>query len=143
MPLPAVSWMQAVFDDGFSFCCTVLDHASGAELQGTSLAFPDDKTLNGGWLLRDGQLGRLVSATKKAKRRRDGHAIRVELALTDEHGRTLEVVGTPTSAMSYNMWGNIFMWIVLMRWECEGRVAFGDLQDGLWTDQLEALGQLS
>lgn len=139
MPLPAVSWMQGVFDESFSFCATMLDHQSGAELAGTALAMPDEKTLSGGWLLRDGRLGRLVAGTKKVRRDRDGRPLEIRLELTDEYDRSLDVHGTPATAMSYNMWGNIFMWISLMRWECEGRVAHGDCQDGLWNDHLMAL----
>ena len=138
MPLPSVSWMQGVFSDNFSFSCNMMDQAGNSpELLGTPLAMPEDKTLMGGWIYRDGKVGRLVSAKKRIVRLSEDRMPRaVEFEATDEHKRTIHVRGQSVASTTWQPWSNIFMPIVLMRWECEGQIAHGDLQEGVWNDYL-------
>ena len=60
----------------------------------------------------------------------------VEFEATDEHKRTIHVRGQSVASTTWQPWSNIFMPIVLMRWECEGQIAHGDLQEGVWNDYL-------
>lgn len=136
-PLPAMSWMQGVFNDDFAFNCNLFDAGESAEFQGTPLAMPADRALNGGWLWRDGQMGRLVTGKKWIVRDpEDRMPLAVEFEATDEFGRTIHVRGQSIASTAWMPWSNIFMPIVLMRWECEGLVAHGDCQEGVWNDHL-------
>ncbi len=135
MPVPPNSWMTGAFNDGFSFNCNVLDQASGnPELKG-AMALGDDQTVNGGWLYRDGKVGLIVKANKRVARA-PGTLMPagVEFEATDEFGRTIHVRGTLVAASTWQTWGNVNMMIALMRWECEGMVAYGDCQEALWND---------
>ena len=138
LPLPGASWMQGVFNERFAFSCNMFDQAdSSHELAGTALALPAERTLNGGWIYRDGTVGRLVSGTKRIEREPESRMPRkVELRITDEFGRQLEIRGTSIASTAWMPWSNIFMPITLMRWECEGLIAHGDCQEGVWNDYL-------
>jgi hypothetical protein len=137
MPLPPYSWATGVFNDQFSFNCSVLDQVEGnPELKG-SFVVPMDHTLHGGWLIRDGVLGRLSVARKKVDRDSVTHWPRsVELDLLDEHGRKVNLRGTMVSGIPWQVWPNAIFLISLMRWECEGMVAYGDFQEAHWNDYL-------
>ncbi|CAM2169577.1 conserved hypothetical protein [Paraburkholderia sacchari] len=137
LPLPAMSWMQGVFNENFAFNCNLFDAGDSPELKGTPLSMPADRALNGGWLWRDGQLSRLVSGKKWIVRRPDDKLpCAVEFVATDELARTIHVKGKAVASTAWMPWSNVFMPIVLMRWECEGSIAYGDLQEGVWNDFL-------
>lgn len=138
LPLPGASWMQGVFSEHFAFSCNMFDQiGSSHELAGTALALPEERTLNGGWLYRDGKVGRLVHGKKRMERDPESRMpLRVEFEVTDELGRAIHVRGSSIASTTWMPWSNIFMPIVLMRWECEGMIAHGDCQEGIWNDYL-------
>lgn len=137
MPLPPTSWVTAVFNKDFSFNCNVLDQVGGnPELEGP-FALPEEKTLNGGWLYRDGKLGRVVEVKKRVSRAPETLLpVGMELLSKDEHGREVHLRGTLVASCPWQTWGNVMMHIGLMRWECEGLVAYGDCQEAMWGDYL-------
>lgn len=138
LPLPSMAWMQGVFHDDFSFNCTMFDQASSSvELVGTPLAMPDEKTLNSGWIYRNGKVGRLVSGRKRVSRLPESGKVHyAEIELMDEFGRRVHARGQAIASINYTPWHNIFAPMALMRWECEGMVAHGDYQEGVWGDYL-------
>lgn len=138
LPLPGASWMQGVFGEDLAFSCNVFDQVqTSVELAGTPLALPEGRTLNGGWIHRDQRVGRLVKASKRIERVPGSRMPRkVELEITDELGRTLRIDGQSIASTAWMPWSNIFMPITLMRWDCEGRIAHGDCQEGVWNDYL-------
>jgi hypothetical protein len=136
--LPPMSWMQAVFSEDFAFNCTMFDQAeSSAELRGTQLAIPLPKTLNSGWIWRDGKLGCVVSGRKRVAREPQSRKVMyAELELTDELGRRVHAHGHSIASIPYSPWHNIYAPMALMRWECDDQVAHGDYQEGVWNDYL-------
>lgn len=135
MPMPPVSWMTGVFSKDFSFNCTVFDQVSGnPELSG-QFALPEEKTLTGGWINRDGKVGRIVRAKKRVTRA-PGSLIPLAIAFeaSDEFGRNVHAHGTLIASCPWQTWGNVNMGISLMRWECEGLVTYGDCQEAMWND---------
>jgi hypothetical protein len=137
LAMPPMSWMQAVFNPDFAINCTVFDQASSSpELRGT-LGLPDDETLNSGWIYRDGKVGRVVNARKRVVRvPENDRVIFAEIEVTDELGRTVDTYGKSVASVLYSPWHNIYAPMALMRWECEGMVAYGDYQEGVWNDYL-------
>jgi hypothetical protein len=137
LPMPPYSWMSGVFGPDFSFNCGMFDQAVGnPEVRGR-FELPAEKVLSGGWLYKDGQMSRLKSANKRVVRDR---ALRipaeVEFAMTDDLGRNEQVRGTLVSSIPWAPWTNLHMTISLMRWECGGRVAYGDCQEAMWNDYM-------
>ena len=136
MPTPPVSWMTGVFNDDYAFNCSVFDQVAGnPELAGSKLAMPDERTLVAGGLYKDGKVARIVSATKRVTREPvTCRALGVEFQATDELGRKLDVRGSLVSSCPWQTWHNTIIFINLMRWECDGQVAYGDLQEAHWGD---------
>ena len=136
MPLPPNSWMTGVFNENFSFNCNVFDQVSGnPEIAGSKFAMPEDTTLAGGWIYRDGKLGRIINAKKRVARV-PGSLIPagIELEAMDDHGRSMHLRGTLIASCPWQTWANVNMGISLMRWECEGMVCYSDCQEAMWTD---------
>lgn len=133
--MPPISWMTGIFHRGLAFNCTVCDQASSnPELSG-AFALPDAKTLFGGWIQRDGTLGRVMQARKRVERSPGALLpMRIDLQLRDEHGRVLDLRGELIASCPWQSWGNTISNISMMRWECEGHVAYGDCQEALWND---------
>jgi hypothetical protein len=139
MPLPPNSWMCGTFRDDFSFNCTMLDHASGQPERGGEYAVPDDQALNQGWVHRDGQLGLIVGAHKRAIRAPGDTACSgLELEFTDEHGREFAMKGSLVAACPILPWINALTVINLMRWDCDGLVGYGDNQEVFWNPYLNS-----
>lgn len=137
MPFPPVSWMVGTFSDDFSFNCNMFDHTSGNPELPQTLVVPDEKALIGGWVYRDGKLGRIVRGFKRVTRERGSLlALAVELQFTDEHGRNFDLRGTLLAACPLIGWNNTSMMMHSLRWECDGKVGYGDTQDVFWNDYL-------
>ena len=139
-PVPAYSWLTGVFSPEFSFNCGVFDQAAGnPELAGTRFALPLERTLSGGWVQRDGKLARIVKATKRVVRLPDMLLpTYLELDAIDELERPLHLRGSMIAANNWSITPNINFVVCLMRWECEGLVAYGDCQEGVWSDYVNA-----
>lgn len=142
MPLSPVSWMTGVFGEDFAFNCNVLDQVEeNPELKGR-FELPREKTVNGGWVRRDGVLSRIVSARKKVEREAGTRLPRaVDLEFIDELGRATSIRGVLQAACPWQVWPNLIFMVCQMRWECEGRVSFGDCQEAYWNDYLNHVGQ--
>ncbi|ALJ18839.1 DUF7065 domain-containing protein [Microbacterium sp. No. 7] len=95
-----------------------------------------------GWLLRDGGLRPLDGAASRALVLRDpvtGWTSHILLDLRDADGRRMEAEGHAVSWMCENQTGAN----ALLRWDVDGRVAWGEDQDGWrpahWRAMLDAL----
>lgn len=140
MPSPPVSWMTGVFNDEYAFNCSVFDQVEGNPELPQGVALSHDRTLIAGWIWRDGEVGRIVEATKQVIRDpSDLRALAVNFQARDDLGRELDVRGTLVASCPWQTWHNTIIFIVLMRWECDGQVAYGDLQEAHWGDYHNAM----
>jgi hypothetical protein len=130
-PLAPIDWMTGVFGEDLCFGCTAMDTAVSPE--------DDTGALKIGWMHRDGELRRLVSAEKRTQRSaRTLFPEVIEMRLDDETGRSYDIHGDVIAACPWNPWLTMETVICLVRWECEGRVGYGDLQSGLRPDYIRA-----
>ena len=138
---PPYSWMCATFSESFSFNCSVFDLAKYNPSIRPELEVPEENSLTGGWIWRDGQLGRIVKAEKRAARG-PGQTVpsTVDLWFEDEHGREIEARGTLVASCPAQPWNNTWMVINLFRWECDGQAGHGDVQEAFWGDYLHTRG---
>ena len=140
MPMPPMSWMVGTFSLDFAFNCTVFDQARNNPLLKGSMALPIDKTLSGGWVYRNGKVGRIVQADKRVIRGPKSLAVSgVELTFSDEHGRKFDMRGSLVASCPIFAWNNVTMVINLMRWECDGLVSYSDMQEAFWGDYHQLL----
>jgi hypothetical protein len=89
--------------------------------------------MNVGWLLKDGvfeQLDKTKSAMRNYRDPRTGWNAHMEVDMTDLTGRTMQAEGFAVSYMSENVGGAN----ALMRWEYDGKVGWGEDQDGWRSD---------
>jgi len=108
---------------------------TGAETGFLSFVRPQDgdaqgwSPLNMGWLLKDGRFTRLDKTKSRMKNYRDpktGWSAHMEVYLADREGRTMEAEGFTVSHMCENGTGSN----ALMRWEYDGKIGWGEDQDG-------------
>ena len=135
MPMQPMSWMCATFSDTFSFNCSMFDQLKYNPSIKPAAAVPDEHALNSGWVYRDGILGRIVKAEKRAGRA-PGQTVAttIDLQFTDEHGREFDVRGNLLAALPYQSWHNAWVSINLMQWHCDGMEGHGDNQEAFWND---------
>jgi hypothetical protein len=94
--------------------------------------------MNVGWLLKDGVFGRLDRTKSKMRNFRDpntGWSAHMEVDLTDVSGRTMEAEGFAVSHMCEGGAGSN----ALMRWEYDGRIGWGEDQDGWRVDHFQKM----
>ncbi|HVW42421.1 MAG TPA: hypothetical protein VHC18_13825 [Amycolatopsis sp.] len=94
--------------------------------------------MNVGWLLRDGQFQRLDPARSRMRDYRDpatGWSAHMQAELTDVTGRTMEAEGFAVSHMCEHGAGSN----ALMRWEYDGKIGWGEDQDGWRLDHFRKM----
>jgi hypothetical protein len=94
--------------------------------------------LNMGWLLKDGEFQRLDKQKSWMRNYRDpqtGWSAHMEVSLTDLTGRTMEAEGFTVSHMCEHGTGSN----ALMRWEYDGKIGWGEDQDGWSVDHFQKL----
>ena len=94
--------------------------------------------MNVGWLLKDGEFQRLDNTKSRMRNFRDpasGLSAHMQVELVDRTGRTMEAEGFAVSWMVENGAGAD----ALMRWEMEGRVGWGEDQDGWRVDHFQKM----
>jgi hypothetical protein len=94
--------------------------------------------LNMGWLLRDGEFSRLDKARSRMRNFRDpltGWSAHMEVDLVDRGGRTMQAEGFSVAHMCESGGGSN----ALMRWEMDGRIGWGEDQDGWRVDHFQKM----
>jgi hypothetical protein len=96
--------------------------------------------LNMGWLLKDGRFVRLDktrSAMRNFRDPRTGWSAHMQVRLVDQEGRSMDAEGFAVSHMCEGGAGSN----ALMRWEYDGKIGWGEDQDGWRTDHFTKMLQ--
>lgn len=97
-----------------------------------------DKVL-GGYLMRDGQVGEVVSGERRVVERRSGAPLRVVLDARDDRGRDLHAEGEVRSVLRWLGWpGRLTFW-TLTDWRWDGVQGYGEDQEFFAREQVRAL----
>jgi hypothetical protein len=94
--------------------------------------------LNAGWLLKDGVFHRIDKAKSRMRNFRDpntGWSAHMQVDITDRAGRRMEAEGFAVSYMCESGSGAN----ALMRWEYDGKVGWGEDQDGWRVDHFQKM----
>jgi len=94
--------------------------------------------MNVGWLLKDGQFQRLDVTRSRMRNFRDpltGWSAHMQVELVDRTGRSMEAEGFAVSRMTEHGSGANS----LMRWEYDGKVGWGEDQDGWRLDHFQQM----
>lgn len=57
-----------------------------------------------------------------------------DASIADADSGTYQIRGQVVAANRVSAWPTMNTWVCLTRWECEGRVCYGDLQEVPWHD---------
>jgi hypothetical protein len=128
-------WRQIERERGHGRISYIFGHAEDGQTGFLSFARPSEGSadgwspMNAGWLLKDGEFQRLDRNQSAMKVWRDpvtGWSEHMDVRCVDRTGRTMEAEGWAVSHMSENGTGSN----ALMRWEADGKVLWGEDQDG-------------
>ena len=142
-PMPPLTWMVGVFDDQFAFHVLAFDDpACGPEWTARYPHIETGKTLIWGYIFRDGELVPVSQAAKLTTREADGLSPRLlELNVEDAAGRTYDIRGYVNAIMPWQTWQNMNVYFCQTRWECDGKVGWGDSQDIQYNDFVHQFGR--
>ena len=142
---PPAVWLTGAFGDDFCFNCMVLDHPSLEPEWLGIYEIPEEATLKGGWIYRDGEMTRIVRVVKSTKRNPSTLApITHEMEIEDENGKVYKLEGRVTATSPTGFWSNCKIEVGLTQWQCSGAgidnlVGWGDSQEAQWTDFVYAM----
>lgn len=134
-PMPPLSWMVGIFDENFAFHAMAFDDpAQNPEWVSRFPSVGAGQNLFWGYIF-DGETTPLKSAAKITRREPDGLAPRlVELELVDVRDRRFAMRGYVQARMPWQTWQNMNTFFCQTRWECDGRIGWGDTQDVQFND---------
>ncbi|HKY89781.1 MAG TPA: hypothetical protein VJM11_02025 [Nevskiaceae bacterium] len=140
--LPPMTWLTGAFDDDFAFNCNAFDHPDLEPEWKGRLSLSPERAFNDGWVFHDGKLLRLRTARKRTVRDpRTGRPLSHRIETEDANGKSWTITGTVRAGLPWAGWPNMICQLFLTRWECEGRVGWGDTQEVQWTDYVRACTQ--
>ncbi|QIL74000.1 hypothetical protein G7048_26280 (plasmid) [Diaphorobacter sp. HDW4B] len=129
--MPPLTWMVGVFDSGFAFHCLAMDDM--ALKPSWASAFPSMQPNAGlfwGYVWKDGELAPVSMARKLTTYDADGISPRhIEMDMADAKGRHFTLRGEVQARLPWQTWQNMNTIFCQTRWECDGKVGFGDSQD--------------
>lgn len=94
---------------------------------------------NGGYLVRDGVRAPIVEARRSVTERVRGQPVRLELALADALGRTLEATGRVNGCFAFNTSPPIFAWMSQVEWSTADGACLGEDQEAYAFDEAAGL----
>jgi hypothetical protein len=100
---------------------------------------PGNDMVIGGYLVRDGLLGELVSGQRRVVERRKGAPVRVVLDAEDDRGRTLHAEGEVRTALHWLGWPGRMTYWTLTRWSWDGAAGWGEDQEFFAREQVRSL----
>ncbi len=140
VPVPPLAWLVGAFDDDRAFHVQAFDSAELEPEWAGRYAFPPPgANLRFGYVRTGGETRGLVRAAKRTERDADGIAPRAyALELEDETGATHTLRGEVVARLPWHPWPNVWVHMCQVRWEWDGRVAWGDAQDMAFNDHVVA-----
>ena len=134
-----LAWMTGIKGEDFVFGCTAFDDPATSPDSYPGLIVPGGTTVKGGWVYQNGEMLPILSATKRVTRDPDTLIPQtVDMVLTDSKGGSYAIKGTVVAAANWRTWHNFETWICQVRWEYNGHVFYGDLQECHWLDFVHA-----
>lgn len=127
---PNMSWLHAHFSKDLAVHA-IFDfdpQNNGAQL-----------SLTHGYVVERGRVVGLKAGVGKTVRTNERYASSVALQLTDDDGRTWHLEGQGLTSFPWQCWPNMVAFNVLARWQCNGQIGYGEIQDFFELPQLTSL----
>jgi hypothetical protein len=140
--VPPLYWISPVFGDDFALNVTGVDDPARNPVWAGVYDFDAEQAaaLNRGWVWRDGELFDVVASSIRTEwDARSMYPTAQIVEVTDSGGRELRLTGEVVAACNWHVYSNVRVAFCLTRWECEGRIGWGETQPVTWTDFLSHL----
>lgn len=138
LPVPPYDWLTLATHDGLALNLSLFDDLS---LLGPvpGIHVPP-VLLQDGWVQRNGVPRRIVAVDKQTERDPHTHIpVRHRFTATDEDGQRYVVDGEVVAGCAWNGWSNMVWHQGLVRWQVNGRQAWGESQEVQWQPLVSAL----
>lgn len=134
---PIVHWLAPVFDEDFAIhVCAMEDPTRNPIWHGVLDYTPEQAAApSRGWVWRNGEIVHLetISLTADWDRvERCPASYRIDAV--DVTGRSWSLTAERVAAANWYPWNNMYAPILLMRYECNGRIGYGDAHIGAFAD---------
>ncbi|PNG24575.1 DUF7064 domain-containing protein [Methylocella silvestris] len=130
---PNMSWLHAHFSKDLAVHAIF---SFDPEQNGLRLS------LTHGYVVERGEIFGLKAGSGQAVRRRDRYAESVELLLVDRADREWRLSAKGLTSFPWQCWANMVSFNVLGRWETNGLVGYGEIQDFFELPQLTRLNSI-
>lgn len=127
---PNMTWLHAHFSEDLAFHAIF---SFDPRENGTHLS------LTHGYVVERGRVSGLKAGTGKVRRTRDRYTTSVELSLVDRNDHRWKLYGEGMTSFPWQCWANMVSFNVLGRWQMNGMVGFGEIQDFFELPQLTRL----
>jgi hypothetical protein len=136
IPMPPLGWTVGVFDDSFAFHVAAFDTPEWHPEWATQ--YPHVKAGENhlwGYMWFEGRLSGIARVDMFVTRAADGITPQsLDMHVEDTDGRSYDIRGTMQAQLPFNTWHNMCAIFSMMRWECNGKVGYGDHQDCNFND---------
>lgn len=127
---PNMTWLHAHFSKDLAIHAIF---SFDPRENGTRLA------LTHGYVVENGQVFGLKAGVGRTVRTRDRYATTVELVLTDMSDREWKLNAEGLTSFPWQCWANMVAFNVLGRWQMNGQIGYGEIQDFFELPQLTRL----
>jgi hypothetical protein len=134
---PPIAWLYGALDNGrVAFNLSGCDDPARDPVWASAYPEIGDARLFDGWLMRDGELKKIVSMSKQTRRdpacQRQPQAI--DVRFVDEDGIDHYLQGRIATSYNMHFWPNLNTWVGLTHWTLDGIEGYGGSQDYAWPD---------
>ncbi|MFT5131798.1 MAG: hypothetical protein ACI9VI_001560 [Candidatus Azotimanducaceae bacterium] len=139
--VPPLYWTNCNFGDDFVFNCVSFDCPSldpDWKRMGMFDEFTEENRFLSGWIFKNGNLRKLIDVKKITTHNpRTLFPERVEIEITDSEMEKHKLIGEIRAASRWECWPNFNTVVCLTKWECNGRIGYGDTQMYLHHDYIK------
>lgn len=133
---PPIGWLYGVLDGGrAAFNLSGCDDPAHDAVWAQAYPQIDKPLLFDGWLMRDGELKKIVSMSKRTEREPQHlEPRRIDIDFVDVDGGEHRLTGEVASSFNLHFWPNLNTWVGLTHWTLDGLTGHGGCQDYAWPD---------
>lgn len=143
MPGPSNSWAVGTFDQDFAFLATGTDNAQADPIWKGRYDPAATKPLTFGWVIDKGRRSPVSACHKRiAYDRTTMLPERIDMRLETVAGGSFVLTGEVTACTPLPLWPNVRVPVCQIKWACDGRTGWGELQDAQWSDFLYDFAQV-
>lgn len=143
-PAPPYNWITGVTTDGgTAFTIGSLDDPALQPHWAADFDVAETEAFKDGWIWHGEDVRRLEYASKRVVREPESlRPVSVDVTARDTHGGEHMITGEIVASVPWAGWHNAIVHLGLVRWNVDGRLAWGESMDVQWNDYVWRYGQI-